>query len=149
MARTTCQSFSIRPSPPGRSLLAISSTRRRSSTLETHQDTVEADLAADALIDRNAAAGRYLRGFSGAIVLLKTCWRGLNAETPKRFIGKSAQTLNRGRRAVQGRWPCARIEARSDSQERALTDELPQYTTPDVKPRRWVDERQADLSRGG
>jgi phenylacetate-CoA ligase len=30
-----------------------------------------------------------------------------------------------------------------------VLDELPQYTTPDVKPRRWVDERQADLSRGG
>jgi phenylacetate-CoA ligase len=27
-------------------------------------------------------------------------------------------------------------------------DELPRYTTPDSKPRRWSDERQADLSRG-
>jgi phenylacetate-CoA ligase len=27
-------------------------------------------------------------------------------------------------------------------------DELPRYTTPDAKPRRWSDERQADLSRG-
>ena len=27
-------------------------------------------------------------------------------------------------------------------------DDLPQYTTPDAKPRRWSDERQADLSRG-
>jgi phenylacetate-CoA ligase len=26
--------------------------------------------------------------------------------------------------------------------------ELPQYTTPDAKPRRWTDERQADLGRG-
>jgi phenylacetate-coenzyme A ligase PaaK-like adenylate-forming protein len=25
-------------------------------------------------------------------------------------------------------------------------EELPQWTTPDVKPRRWVDQRQADLA---
>lgn len=28
-------------------------------------------------------------------------------------------------------------------------DQLPAYTTPDAKPRRWSDERQADLSRAG
>jgi phenylacetate-CoA ligase len=27
-------------------------------------------------------------------------------------------------------------------------EELPQYTTPDAKPRRWTDERQADLAGG-
>lgn len=27
-------------------------------------------------------------------------------------------------------------------------EELPQYTTPDAKPRRWHDERQSDLARG-
>ena len=27
--------------------------------------------------------------------------------------------------------------------------DLPQWTTPDVKPRRWTDERQANLSTGG
>jgi phenylacetate-CoA ligase len=27
-------------------------------------------------------------------------------------------------------------------------DELPQWTTPDVKPRRWIDERQARLAAG-
>jgi phenylacetate-CoA ligase len=27
-------------------------------------------------------------------------------------------------------------------------DELPQWTTPDVKPRRWIDERQVRLAAG-
>jgi hypothetical protein len=27
--------------------------------------------------------------------------------------------------------------------------ELPQWTTPDVKPRRWTDERQENLSTAG
>jgi hypothetical protein len=28
-------------------------------------------------------------------------------------------------------------------------DTLPAYTTPDIKPRRWTDERQQKLKEGG
>jgi hypothetical protein len=59
----------------------------RSSTLETYRDTVVTDLAADTFGNGNASASRYLRGFPGAVSLLKACWSGLDAKPSKGFVG--------------------------------------------------------------
>jgi hypothetical protein len=74
-------------------------------TLETYRDAVVADLAADTFGNGNAPASGNLRGFSGAVVPFETCGRRLDAEAAEGFIRQGAQTLDRGRRAVERRWP--------------------------------------------
>src|SRR5882757_9740989 len=103
MARTTCQSFSINPAPPGRSLLATSSTRRRSNTLEAHDGAVISDLATDAFVDCHATSGRYLGRLALTIGLLEPRGRRPDAEAAQGLIGEVAQTLDGCRRPVDGR----------------------------------------------
>jgi hypothetical protein len=98
----------------------------RSSRLETYRDTVIADLAADTFGNGNAPASGNLHGCSGAKALFETCRCGLDAKTAEGLIRQGAQTLNWGRRAVERRWPRARIETQPDFQEFALADELQQ-----------------------
>src|SRR6186713_2890637 len=101
MARTTCQSFSISASPPGRSLLAMSSTKRRSSTFETHPDAVEADVAADSFVDGDSPPSRYLRCLPCYVVLLEPGRCSGNPKTAESFIDKSTKTFDRRRRAIE------------------------------------------------
>ena len=98
----------------------------RSSRLETYRDTVIADLAADTFGNGNAPASGNLHGCSRAIAPFEMCRRGLDAKAAEGLIREGAQTFNWGWRAVESRWPCARIETRPDFQEFALADELQQ-----------------------
>jgi hypothetical protein len=100
--------------------------RRRSSTLKAHDGAVESYRAAYTLIDGDAAAGRHLRCFSGAIDLLKTRRRRLNAEAAQSFIGEGTKTLNRGWRAIERRLPRASVESRADFQEAPLAHKFTQ-----------------------
>src|SRR5512140_658586 len=117
MARTTCQSFSISPSPPGRSLLAISSTRRRSNTLEAHDGTVISDLASDTSIDTHAPPGGHLGGLAVTIGLFEFGGRRPHAKAAQSFVGQVAQTFDWRRCPVDGRKPCPRIESRANLQQ--------------------------------
>src|SRR5262249_52773655 len=104
--------------------------------LKAQRDTVVSDLPANTFVDGHATACRDLGCSASVVVLFKSCRCGLDAESTKRFF-ESIETLRRNGLVAERRLHGADVNALTDFQELAFSDELPQTSanlviTPEI-----------------